>query len=158
MVTYCCVYSTLLQSDGKLIIGGRFNTVNGTTRNKMARLKTAPATAWEAYYSQANFYYQYFAGQGDANTGLAYWFYFRAYGDQAYYQSLGDTGTAQLQFYQGLGYFYYTFYKNSAPNLSAYYLYLYFAYAYNDYYLAVGDSASAASLYNFYSALALSVL
>lgn len=32
------VYATAIQSDGKVIIGGGFNTYNGTTRNRIARL------------------------------------------------------------------------------------------------------------------------
>ncbi len=32
------VYSTSIQSDGKIIIGGAFNSYNGTTRNSIARL------------------------------------------------------------------------------------------------------------------------
>ncbi|TAE16649.1 MAG: T9SS C-terminal target domain-containing protein [Bacteroidetes bacterium] len=34
------VYGVGVQSDGKIIIGGFFNTVNGTTRSKLARLNT----------------------------------------------------------------------------------------------------------------------
>jgi uncharacterized delta-60 repeat protein len=34
------VYSIKLQSDGKIIIGGTFNTINGITKNKIARLNS----------------------------------------------------------------------------------------------------------------------
>jgi uncharacterized delta-60 repeat protein/prepilin-type N-terminal cleavage/methylation domain-containing protein len=34
------VYSLALQSDGKVIVGGSFNSVNGTTRNRIARLNS----------------------------------------------------------------------------------------------------------------------
>jgi uncharacterized delta-60 repeat protein len=34
------VYTTALQSDGKIIIGGNFTTYNGTARNRIARLNT----------------------------------------------------------------------------------------------------------------------
>ena len=34
------IYSIILQSDGKIIIGGDFTTYNGTTRNLIARLNT----------------------------------------------------------------------------------------------------------------------
>jgi uncharacterized delta-60 repeat protein len=34
------VNSAALQSDGKIVIGGRFSTINGTTRNRIARLNS----------------------------------------------------------------------------------------------------------------------
>ena len=34
------IYTTAIQSDGKIIIGGNFTTFNGTTRNRIARLNT----------------------------------------------------------------------------------------------------------------------
>lgn len=34
------VFATTLQSDGKLLIGGTFNTVNGVIRNRVARLNS----------------------------------------------------------------------------------------------------------------------
>ena len=117
-----------------------------------------PSFESEDYYDQADFFYAYFSAQGEEDSALAYWFYFRAYGDQAYYSSLGNNPYAQFKFYEGIAYFYYTFYKNSAPNLAAYFLYLNFAYAYLDYYNGTSDPAAANSLYSTYYALALASL
>jgi len=37
---YLFVYDLALQSDGKVLIGGNFTTVNGTNRNRIARLNS----------------------------------------------------------------------------------------------------------------------
>src|SRR5688572_12337960 len=38
--TYGTVYTSVLQPDGKLIIGGGISSYNGTSRNLVARIKT----------------------------------------------------------------------------------------------------------------------
>jgi uncharacterized delta-60 repeat protein len=69
------IYTTLIQSDGKIIIGGEFTSYNGTARNRIARLNTDgtldagfnPGTA-------ANYVIRTTAIQSDGKIIIGGWF------------------------------------------------------------------------------------
>lgn len=113
----------------------------------------AAARSW---YSDADFYYGYFAGLGQMREALAYWFYFRALGDQASRNFKGETALAYKEYYQGLAYFYYTFLEGQYGRL--YFYYLYIGYSEYTYRLAIGDSEGASIYFNYYLSLANSFL
>lgn len=71
----------------------------------------------EWYATRANDVYSYFSGQGDERSALAYWFYFRAFSDQARHTSEGNVALADKEFYQGLAFFYYTIMEGQVGRL-----------------------------------------
>lgn len=107
----------------------------------------------EWYATRANDVYSYFSGQGDERSALAYWFYFRAFSDQARHTSEGNAALADKEFYQGLAFFYYTIMEGQVGRL--YYYYLYLGYSELTYRTAIGDTAGAIAYYTFYYTLAL---
>lgn len=110
-------------------------------------------TLAEQYATQANETYAYFASLGDQRSALAYWFYFRAFSDQARHTSGGNVALANKEFYQGLAYFYYTILEGEVGRLYFYYLYL--GYAELTYRTALGDTAGANAYFTYYYTLAL---
>lgn len=110
----------------------------------------------EYWYNLANSYYAYYSGQGQGREALAFWFYFRAYGDLARFDNIGDTASAYKEFYQGLAFFYYTYFEGQPGRLFYYYLFL----GYSEYTsrLVSGDPVGASAYYNYYVELAYSSL
>jgi len=45
------IYSTAIQSDGKILLGGQFTTIGGTTRNRIARVLSGGTYTWNGSIS-----------------------------------------------------------------------------------------------------------
>lgn len=113
-------------------------------------------TKWEQNYEMADRLYVYFAASGDRRSALAYWFYFRAWGDREFRNHQGNAALAEKEFHQGMAYFYYTILEGQYGRL--YYYFLHLGYAEYTSRKLLGDDAGASVYFQFYYNQALTML
>ena len=133
-------YGVAIQDDGKILFVGK-------SGDQIILARYLGSSEWKYSEAQAIAIYIHFAGIGDTNQGLAYWFYYNALRDRDKLAELGYPAYAQYKYYEGLGYYYYT---ALTGNQRIALLYQSLAYAWYFYLLEAGDVASANYMFNLY--------
>ena len=100
------VYSIAVQSDGKILVGGNFSTLNGTTRNRLVRLNSDGTVDTSFYTNLGTGFNQRptsIAVQSDGKILAGGYFTTLNGTSRNYLVRLNSTGTVDTSFYSNLG-------------------------------------------------------